>query len=168
MQEFLSGHRSIRSFTTGGSAFTIPAADHPQTAVSHFLDGQHALQASAEFLGAWFDRAKPVKDQLARLQTALAHGGFPIVSIQHGREGHAVIAYNAVTNPDGTVDVYVYDSNRPFVPSEDSIASSHAGRVLGSVIHMDPNRGAWSFVMADGTTWGGGDGGTTLRRSRVT
>ena len=76
------------------------------------------------------------------------------------REGHAVIAYNAVTNPDGTVDVYVYDSNRPFTPFEDSSASSHAGRVLGSVIHMDPNRGAWSFVMADGTTWGGGDGGT--------
>ena len=25
---------------------------------------------------------------------------------------------------------------------------------------MDPNRGAWSFVMADGTTWGGGNGGT--------
>jgi hypothetical protein len=160
VQEFLAGHRSLRSFTTGGSAFSIPAADHPQTAVGHFLDGQHALQASAEFLGAWFGRAKSVKDQLVRLQTALSHGGFPIISIQHGTEGHAVIAYNAVTNSDGTVDVYVYDSNRQFVPSEDSNASFHAGQVRGSVIHMDPNRGAWSFVMADGTTWGGGDGGT--------
>lgn len=160
VQEFLARHRSIRSFTAGDSAFTIPAADHPQTAVGHFLDGQHALQASAEFLGAWFDRAKPVKDQLARLQTALAHGEFPIVSIQHGSLGHAVVAYNAITKADGIVDVYVYDSNREFSPSEDTSAFSHASHVLGSVIHMDPTRGAWSFMMADGTTWGGGDGGT--------
>jgi hypothetical protein len=71
-----------------------------------------------------------------------------------------VIAYNAITKADGSVDVYVYDSNREFSPSEDTSAFSHASNVLGSVIHMDPNRGAWSFLMADGTTWGGGDGGT--------
>ena len=61
VQEFLAGHRSLRAVTTAGSAFAIPRAAHPQTAVGHFLDAEHALQASAEFLGAWFNRAKSVR-----------------------------------------------------------------------------------------------------------
>ncbi len=107
VQEFLSGHRSLRAFTTGGGAFTIPSATHPQTAVGHFLDAQHALQASAEFLNAWFDRDKAVSGQLARAKATLAHGDFPIVTLRHGAlTGHAVVAYNAVDNPDGTSDIY--------------------------------------------------------------
>jgi hypothetical protein len=82
------------------------------------------------------------------------------VTLQHGSVGHAVLAYNVVDNSDGTSDVYVYDSNRPFVPTEDEFGAVHQSRVMGSVIHMDPVRGAWSFEMADGTTWGGGNGGT--------
>ena len=80
--------------------------------------------------------------------------------MQHGRLGHAVLAYNVVDNADGTSDVYVYDSNRPFTPTEDNFGAVHQSQVVGSVIHMDPTRGAWSFVMADGSTWGGGNGGT--------
>jgi hypothetical protein len=161
VQEFLSSHRSLRAFTTGGSAFAIPSATHPQTAVGHFLDGQHALQASEEFLNAWFDRDKSVSGQLARAKAALAHGGFPIVTLRHGAlTGHAVVAYNAVDNPDGTSDIYVYDSNREFVPGEDASAGLHHSKVQDSIVHMDPVHGKWSFLMADGTTWTGGNGGT--------
>ncbi len=160
VQEFLAGHRSLRAFTTG-SAFAIPSADHPQTAVGHFLDAEHALQASAEFLNAWFDRDKSVSGQLARAKAALAHGDFPIVTLRHGAlTGHALVAYNAVDNPDGTSDIYVYDSNREFRPGEDASADFHRSQVQDSVVHMDPIHGKWSYVMVDGTTWTGGNGGT--------
>ena len=161
VQEFLSGHRSLRSFTTAGAAFAIPSADHPQTAVGHFLDAEHALQASAEFLNAWFDRDKSVSGQLARAKAALAHGDFPIVTLRHGAlTGHALVAYNAVDNPDGTSDIYVYDSNREFRPGEDASADFHRSQVQDSVVHMDPVHGKWSYQMVDGTTWTGGGGGT--------
>jgi hypothetical protein len=160
VQEFLAGHKSLRVFTAGGSVFSIPTAAHPHTDIAHFLDAQHALQASSEFLDAWFVRLKSVRGELARLHTAIARRDYPIVTLQHGSLGHAVLAYNVVDNSDGTSDVYVYDSNRPFVPAEDANGGFHADRVGASVIHMDPNRGAWSFRMADGSTWGGGDGGT--------
>ena len=161
VQEFLSGHRSLRSFTTAGAAFAIPSADHPQTAVGHFLDAEHALQASAEFLNAWFDRDKSVSGQLARAKAALAHGDFPIVTLRHGAlTGHALVAYNAVDNPDGTSDIYVYDSNREFRPGEDASADFHRSQVQDSVVHMDPIHGKWSYQMVDGTTWTGGGGGT--------
>jgi hypothetical protein len=159
VQEFLSGHKSLRTFTTG-DAFSIPSAARPQTDMIHFLDGQHALQASSEFLDAWFNRDTSVRGQLLRLKAAMARHDFPIVTMQHGRQGHAVLAYNVVDNADGTSDVYVYDNNRQFTPSEDVFGQLHQSQVMDSVIHMDPVRGAWSFKMAGGTTWGGGNGGT--------
>jgi hypothetical protein len=161
VQEFLAGHRSLRAFTTAGSAFAIPSAAHPQTAVGHFLDAEHALQASAEFLDAWFNRDKSVNGQLQRARAALSHGDFPIVTLRHGAlSGHALVAYNLVDNQDGSSDLYVYDSNREFVPGEAQNAGFHTSQVLGSVVHMDPVHEKWSYLMADGTTWSGGGGGT--------
>ena len=155
VQEFLDGKKPVRDISSG-SIFDTPSAARPSTDVIHFLDGQHSLQASDQFLSAWFTRFKTVGAQTARVQNALSRRDFPIVTIQHGLEGHAVLAYDSVTNPDGTVDVYVYDSNRPFTPSEDANGGVHAAQVNQSVVHLDPAGGKWSYLMADGTTWQGG------------
>ena len=160
VQEFMSRKQSLRAFTTGGSVFSIPSAEHPQTYVGHFLDSQHALQASGEFLRAWLLRDRSVKGQLERVRSALAHGDFPIVAIRHGFDGHALLAYNLVDNPDGTADIYTYDPNREFTRYEDTGPGSHAYAVTGSNIHVDPVHGAWSYTRLSGVTWTGGDGGT--------
>jgi hypothetical protein len=156
VQEFLEGKKNVRDFSSTGLVFDVPSAARASTGVIHFLDGQHSLQASDQFLSAWFTRFKTVGSQTARVQNALPRGDYPIVTLQHGLEGHAVLAYDSVTNPDGTVDVYVYDSNRPFTPSEDANGGVHAAQVNQSVLHLDPAGGKWSYLMADGTTWQGG------------
>lgn len=160
VQEFLSRKKSLRSFTTGGSVFSIPSADHPQTFVAHCLDSQHALQASGEFLRAWLLRDRSVRGQVDRVRSALAPGDFPIVAIRHGFDGHALIAYNLVDDPDGTAEIYTYDPNREFSPLEDTGPGSHALAVLGSNIHVDAARGSWSYDRLNGDTWSGGNGGT--------
>jgi hypothetical protein len=156
VQEFLDGKKSPRPFTPG-SIFSIPAADHPHDDIAHFLDSQHALQASDQFLSAYFFRARSLKAQVLRLQSAMARHDYPIVSLRHGLDGHALLAYDSVTNPDGTVDIHAYDSNRPFTPLEDQRGDLHAGAVNHSVIHVDPDHGSWSYLMDGGETWTGGD-----------
>jgi hypothetical protein len=157
VQEFLAGKKSPRQFTAG-PIFDIPSAARPADDIGHFLDGQHALQASDQFLTAWFNRARSVRAQLSRLESALRAGDFPIVSIRHGLDGHALLAYDDVTNSDGTVDVYTYDSNREFDSTEDANGGIHAAEVGQSTVRLDPARGTWEYLIGPGQDWqGGGD-----------
>jgi hypothetical protein len=160
VQQLLSGHKPLYAFTTGGSIFGIPSAAGPSDFLTSYLDGQHALQGSDEFLHAWFNRDKSVAGQASRLDFALAGGDFPIVTLQHGGAGHAVIAYNASFHLDGTVVVDTYDNNRPFTPSEDTNGDLHQRMLQQSVLNLDTVNGSWSYVMADGERWSGGNGGT--------
>ena len=160
IQQMMSGRKSLRTFTTGDSIFGIPSASGPGDLLTSYLDGQHALQASDEFLHAWFDRQKSVRDQAARLTFALGDGDVPIITLQHGGEGHAVLAYHETLNGDGSIDVDTYDNNRPFDPGENTRSDSHLSRVEQSVLHLDPDHGSWSYLMAGGDRWSGGNGGT--------
>jgi hypothetical protein len=154
VEQLVSGHKSLRSFTTGGSVFSIPSATGPSDFLTSYLDGQHALQGSKEFLREWFNRDKSVAGQSDRLKFAIGHG-FPIITMQHGGGGHAVIAYNARFLLDGTVEVDTYDNNRPFRPAEDTNGDLHAAVVDQNVLHLDTVNGAWSYQMADGEVWSG-------------
>ncbi len=160
IQQMVSGRKSLRTFTTGSSIFEIPSASGPGDLLTSYLDGQHALQASDEFLHAWFDRQKSVRDQAARLTFALGDGELPIITLQHGGEGHAVVAYHETLNGDGSIDVDTYDNNRPFDPGENTRSDSHLSLVEQSVLHLDPDNGSWSYLMSGGERWSGGNGGT--------
>jgi hypothetical protein len=164
--EQLLNHKTPYARFAGGAgaanAFSLTGASGPSSGLGSYLDAQHATQGSAEFLHAYLNRADHVSAQLARVHQELAAGRDPFVTIHHGGllgEGHAVLAYDEQPTADGA-DVYVYDSNRQFDPGEDGNAAAHKGNVEGSVVHFDTVRGTWSFTMAGGDVWSGGNDGS--------
>ncbi|MEN0012535.1 MAG: hypothetical protein AAGC46_04180, partial [Solirubrobacteraceae bacterium] len=140
-----------------GNGFSLPAAGGPNSTLSDYLDGQHALQGSAEFLSAYAHRDRNASGQLGTLHSELALNHDPIVTMHHPGgvfgEGHAVLAYDEQAVSGGT-DIYVYDNNRP------SPAAGDAAGTTSSVIHVRGN--SWSLTMADGTVWSGQDGDGSL------
>lgn len=138
-------------------AFDLPSAAGASSGLSSWLDGQHALQGSAEFLDAYAHRDRSVSGQLAALETELRAGRPVILTMHHDDgsvfgEGHAVLAYDMELVPGGT-DVYVYDSNRP------SAAGGTPAAAAASVVHLTQSNQRWEMTQASGDVWsGGGDG----------
>ena len=106
-------------------------------------NGQHATQASAEFLNAWLKRKRGVDNQLRVVRETLTRGGLPMISVAEGKSGHAVLAYDIVDHPDGRADILVADSNVPFLDSERTNATLHADRETRlSVVRISASRNA--------------------------
>ncbi len=125
--------------------------------MSGYLDGQHATQASAEFLNAWLKRKRGVDNQLRVVRETLTKGGLPMISVAEGQSGHAVLAYDIVDHPDGRADILVADSNVPFLASELTNATLHADRETRlSVVRISASRNAWELDVGS-KTWRGGD-----------
>lgn len=158
-QELVSHKVPYARFGTGSSVYSLPGSSGPGSELSSYLDGQHALQGSAEFLAEFLHRAKPISLQLARLETELAAGREPIVTLKGPSfgEGHAVLAYDVQPTSSG-VDILVYDNNRPFTPSENTNADQHRSAEQESVIHVDSASSTWSFDTGKGVWSGGNDG----------
>lgn len=167
VQQFLGGKKPLRTFTTGGTVYSIPGPNGPGGQLTGYLDGQHALQGSDEFLHAYFRRPGSLKTSLADLRTSLAAGEFPIVSMRQGFSGHAVIAYNMRPTATGA-DIDVHDSNRPIQPGEDGSAAIHREFLDGSVIHVDSVNGRWSFDRVSGKQFRGGNDKTLFVASPKT
>jgi hypothetical protein len=72
------------------------------------------------------------------------------------RGGHALVPYALEPHPDGSFDIDVYDSNRPFSGAEVTDGALHDATLSHSQIHIDP-RGNWSFLMEGRppSTWAG-------------
>lgn len=137
---------------TSGNVFSIPGRTG---ALDSFLDGQHALQASAEFIRAYFERPQTIAGNLAVIRSTLASGETPLVSVAFGDSGHAMIAYDVVDRPGGGVDVLLYDNNVPFAAGELTDAAAHTQREMQrSVLRIAPDRTRWDFD--NGTAWSGG------------
>ena len=109
-QGWAANPASLRRFTAG----TVFSATKTAS-MSGYLDGQHATQASAEFLNAWLKRKRGVDNQLRVVRETLTKGGLPMISVAEGKSGHAVLAYDIVDHPDGRADILVADSNVPFL-----------------------------------------------------
>ncbi|MFT4035975.1 MAG: hypothetical protein QM679_10425 [Patulibacter sp.] len=146
--------------------FDTSPASGPNSALGDWLDGQHALQASAEFLRAYAHRSRSVSTQVTTANQELSAGSDPIVTMHHDDgstfgEGHAVLAYDMEQVADGT-DIYVYDSNRQ------SSAAGDPGGTAASVIHITQGGHHWEMTQAGGELWSGGDDGSLFIASQST
>ena len=151
-QGWAANPASLRRFTAG----TVFSATKTAS-MSGYLDGQHATQASAEFLNAWLKRKRGVDNQLRVVRETLTRGGLPMISVAEGKSGHAVLAYDIVDHPDGRADILVADSNVPFLDSERTNATLHADRETRlSVVRISASRNAWELDVGS-KTWRGGD-----------
>jgi hypothetical protein len=159
VQQLVSHKEPYASFTTGSSVFSIPGPGGPGSSLSSYLDAEHALQGSDEFLSAWFNRNPSIDAQLQTLGFEFDHFREPIITLQSGSSGHAVIAYNVRTTPVG-VDIDVYDNNRPVSPTETQSPALHALNEDASVIHINQVTGTWTFDLGGGDVWTGHNDGT--------
>ncbi len=154
-------------------------ANHGVQPVLDLLKADHLMQLSDEFLTQWGPTAQAlqisdpstVTPALAgEIEKVLSAGRFPLIEMNDNGEGHVVIAYDIVQTGTGTFDVYVYDSNDQFQPSENTDGSGHASAVNNAVIHLTTN-GQWSLASTpekDGTTpFHGGPGGLVVTDPQI-
>jgi len=157
VQQLVSGKKSLNSFNNSGTIFSIPSASGPSAFLEHYLDGQHALQASSQFLSGFLFRSDNIFDQISKLDTELRANRDAIVSIAGPDfgQGHAMLAYDLQTTMDG-YDIFVYDNNQPYTPREDTDATHHKSVEGSSVIHYNRFTQEWSFP---GLGWSSGNDG---------
>ena len=154
-------------------------ANHGVQPVLDLLKADHLMQLSDEFLTQWGPKAQAlqladpsvVTPALASdIENILSAGRFPMIEMNDNGEGHVVVAYDIVQTGTGTFDVYVYDSNDQFQPSENTDGSGHASAVNNAVIHLTTN-GQWSLastVENDGSTpFHGGPGGLVVTDPQI-
>lgn len=151
-------------------------AIHGKQPVLDLLKADHLMQLSDQFIEQWstastalwlagLNNASTVNTTLANdIAAVFSKGRYPLISMQD-QSGHVVVAYDLEQTGPGTYDVYVYDSNDEFVPSEDSDAGQHQANVDNAVIHLAAN-GDWSLASTpendDVTPWHGGPGGLVV------
>lgn len=171
VQGWTTNPTTLTRWTPGGTVFSIPGRTG---AFDSFLDGQHALQGSSEFINAYFDRPKSLAANLARIRADLASGTWPAVSMAYDSGGHVVNAYDLVDRPDGGVDILAYDNNLPFVEGELTDGAVHTSREAArSVIRVDAARSRWEFTRsvddagAPRIATGGGDKLFAIRRTTI-
>lgn len=154
VQNWIAAPSTLNRFTSGGTVYSIPGRS---TELDGFLDGQHSLQASAQFITAYFNRPKTLNANLAVIRAQLAAGYPPLISMAYDSGGHAVVAYDLVDHQDGSVDILVYDNNQPFTAAELTSGDSHRTReAQRSVIRVDPNHTRWTFDSGGPLRAGGG------------
>ena len=147
IQQFLDNPSWISS-TFGlpaGAAPTIHNLVNNQALTDH-IHQAFVSQFSAEGLHDFLSWEAGSHDQTSvynSIATLLQSGDHPIISMQDGGEGHAVLAYDL----EGTAnDFYidVYDPNRPDTSTDEMNASNHVADELASRIHVVGN--TWNFV----------------------
>jgi hypothetical protein len=150
-------------------AFEKMSSLGPSEGVESLLDVDHAKQASDEFLTAWVHRDRSLAEQLGLIEREFSEGRKVIVSVSVKNDdpdsvyeelaprAHALLAYDMVQTP-GSADIYVYDSNRPFLREEDRNGYVHRRRM--AVLHVDKVARTWSYAFTDEEEWTGGDKGS--------
>jgi hypothetical protein len=167
-----SGQVPYNRFTNGARS-PYELADHtgPKNGLGSYLDTLHGGQATEEFIDYYFDRTETLSAQLALIQDELSHGRQPAVTVRSGGSGHVVTAYDVETAPDGSISVYVYDNNHPWVPRDTgpdgsgpdrnelkSLANHALFETDAGRIRIDAAKRKWNF---DALGWSGG-GGTLI------
>jgi hypothetical protein len=85
------------------------------------------------------------------LKDLLAQQGAALISIRQGDSGHAVVAYGERDTGDGGMILSIYDSNVPYMTSEEKDSGARAGALGSSEIMVGPD-GSWSGAS---TKWKG-------------
>ncbi len=159
LQELLAGKVRHSKFAPGVTVnHDLPSSTGPNAALGTWLDGRHAGQGTAQFLVAYLGRERDLPNQLSVIRAELAAGRYPGISLKNGLSGHVVTAYDIEEQSDGSVFVYVYDNNVPFLASEDGNPADHYYREIDrGVIRIDAAKERWEFPMGS-ETWSGGGG----------
>ncbi len=179
-QRLLSGEIAISSLPrTGPLIFDLdaPNVGSDDTArgsepLLEVLKAQHLQQFSTEFMSSYLGQyeadqlsspAQAVAGMVTEIRHIFAAGRYPMIELHDtnsGGGGHVVVAYDLVVHGNGDIDIYVYDSNNPFLSSEDSDGQGHANAVSSSVIHLFQD-GTWrlaSTTESNGAPYQGGVG----------
>jgi hypothetical protein len=161
IQRLNSGKLSYRGIADSGrgnarSAFELSDREGPGDFLSSILDAEHALQFSDELLTARFERSKPLRDQLSVLEREFSRNRKPMIGlIKSTTQGHIVLAYDIVQDAD-SAEIYVYDSQQPFLDGEELDGGLHQASVDVSAIHVDKVGNTWSFpVPGSNDVWRG-------------
>src|SRR6266436_3786386 len=160
-QRLLAGQRPRGDFLPAGAPtnFDLDAPDArggPSGPLIEYINSQNLVHASSEFLDDYltqsfnnsFGHSSDVMSEIRnKIRDALLAGEQPIVSLRYGPfSGHSVVAYDVDSDPDhpNEIDIYVYDSNRPFVADEDANFGIHFLNVRDSKIHIAAD-GTWTL-----------------------
>jgi hypothetical protein len=148
---------------TNPTIWQLDGPPRPSTNLEHDILVQQAAYWSAESvianeqeITAHSASSFTAADLFGEINRDLGIGGHPLINIfwkgtgSSGlpvTHGHTVVAYaleNDASAP-GAFWIDTYDSNEPFLASENTNATDHASREAGSRIHVD-SKGNWSIT----------------------
>jgi hypothetical protein len=152
----LMGQKAVSDFpnNSNGTIFGLDTPAGPSGPLTDYINAMSVSQFSANFMAAvragvdhHAQEGGPAAAQEAyhQIQTILAQGRYPMITLQQGNEGHEVVAYNLEGSP-GNYFIDVYDSNEPFQAAENkpSNADLHKALVNNSRISVN-SQGNWSL-----------------------
>jgi len=148
-RDVAAGKLSVRRFRNepgskpAKNLYELGGESGPGSDLESFLDAQQVKQFSAEAADAFFHRPKSLEAQLNVLREEFRRNRMVLVATPASPLGHATLAYDMVETP-RTVDLFVYDANRPF-RKEDVNPTQHQAAVAGSVIHIDKSTETWTL-----------------------
>jgi hypothetical protein len=146
--QFWNGDSFTTSFPHSGGTdvFNLTSASMPSPALETLIDRDHLVQMGLQNqLGqSGGNTAGSLAAFVAQLQAQLVSS--PAMLIMKGdSSGHAVVAYGLETNPDGSYDVDILDSNQPYTGAEQNADGvAHMAAVDGSRVHL--TTAGWSFA----------------------
>jgi hypothetical protein len=134
----------------------------PPDQLDSFLDAEQIRTNSEDLVSAWVSRPRSLQDQLTTLSEEFRHNRPTEMMLDDGGVSvHTVLAYDMKQTGPDTTDIYVSNSNRPFVPDEvSSNGTLHRELIDEDVIHVDRAQGRWSFKFSSGEVWSGRSDGT--------
>jgi hypothetical protein len=161
-QRILLGQKSFSDFpnNSNGTIYGLDSPAGPSGPLTDYINAMAASQFSGTFLHHWLSQvashigdggSASAQDVYGEIQSILAQGRYPMISLRDGSKGHEVVAYNLEGTP-GNYFIDVYDSNDQFQSAENSDADFHQTAVNESRISVD-SRGDWSL---QSTTMQGG------------
>jgi hypothetical protein len=165
VQELMAGKVHYSRFATGVSVpFDLPDASGPKNGLGSYLDSRQAIQLTAEALYTRLTRDPRLGVQLKRIEYEFEHGRHPGITLRHGTVGgHEVLAFDINHHPDGSLEVYTYDPNRPQTPTELENFTSHlSAETDASAIEVNGAHSQWKFRTAGNSEWSGSGGDGSL------
>ncbi len=146
--QFWNGQSFTTSFPHSGGTdvFHLSSATMPSPALETLIDRDHLVQMGLQNqLGqSGGNTAGSLAAFVAQLAAQLATSPSMLI-MQGDSSGHAVVAYGLETNPDGSYDVDILDSNQPYTGAEESADGvAHQNALDGSRVHL--TTAGWSFA----------------------
>jgi hypothetical protein len=129
------------------------------TFTKEYVEARQGGQMSEEVLFTrYHERYVDTSDKLDRIEADLQRNTPGVLSIKEGDSGHAIVPWMVRHMDDGSIRVYVYDSNRfeaiiPIIEERDSGYPSYDFSDYELFPYVEINGDNWSYTWGDGATW---------------